>query len=196
MAANTKSEKDIGIKDRIIDSALKLAAAHGWSDVTLREIAADAELSISELYAQIDDKDDILILLGKRIDREVLDNIGDADDTESVRDRLFDIMMERYDVLNDYRDGILALIEDFKCDPKQIVIGMPYLCRSMSWMLEACGIETSGVKGALKVAGLSGVYIKVLKTWAEDESDDLSQTMSALDKALEKAESAADMLGL
>ncbi len=196
MAANTKSTKDVQIKDKIIDSALKLAVLHGWGSVTLREIAVDADLSIAELYAHIDHKDDILVLLGKVIDRQVLENMDTPDDTANIRDRLFDIMMERYDVLNDYRDGIIAMFDDFKCDPKQIVIGMPYLCRSMSWMLESCGIETSGVKGALKIAGLSGIYVKVLGTWAEDESPDLSKTMSALDKALDKAESAADMLGL
>lgn len=72
---------------------------------------------------------------------------------------------------------------------------MPHLCRSMTWMMEAAGIETLGLRGALKVAGLTGVYLKVLKTWTEDDSPDLAKTMAALDKDLGRAESFANTLG-
>ncbi len=43
--------------------------------------------------------------------------------------------------------------------------------------------------------GLTGIYLKVLKVWCDDESRDLSKTMAALDKALERGESVADTFG-
>tara|TARA_R110002072_G_scaffold29333_5_gene92965 strand:+ start:134 stop:721 length:588 start_codon:yes stop_codon:yes gene_type:complete len=193
---SAKNNKDTDIKQKIIDSALELAAEQGWEFVTLRDIATHAKIKPAVLYDIIDHKGDILILLGKMIDRRVLEDISiSEDDASSPRDRLFDIMMDRYEILNEYKEGLISILEFNKCDPKHIIISFPYLCRSMSWMLESVGIETEGMKGALKIAGLSGVYIKVLKVWENDDSADLSKTMAALDKALESVEKTADILG-
>ena len=191
---SAKKSDNTDIQKKIVTTALNLAVEQGWEYTTLRDIAERSELKPSDLYDVIDDKSDVLVLLGRLIDRQVLAEL-DVDETSSPRERLFDIMMDRYEVLNDYREGLIAILESFKYDPKQLVISMPHLCRSMSWMLECAGVETSGVKGALKVAGLSGLYLKVLRTWIEDDSDDLAKVMAALDKALERAESAADTLG-
>lgn len=190
------SAKKIDIKQKILVSALHLAVEQGWEYTTLRDIAEHAGVSASDLYDAIDDKSDILVILGRKIDKEIMGSIDLSDDgATNSRDRLFDIMMDRYEALNEYREGVVSILESFKYDPKQAVISMPHLCKSMGWMLEVSGIETAGIKGALKVVGLTGVYIKVLKIWAEDESADLSKTMSALDKALERAEKAANILG-
>lgn len=190
------SAKKIDLKQKILVSALHLAVEQGWEYTTLRDIAEHAEVSASDLYDAIDDKNDILVILGRKIDKETMGNIDFSDDgATNSRDRLFDIMMDRYEALNEYREGVVSIFESFKYDPKQAVISMPHLCKSMGWMLEVSGIETAGIKGALKVVGLTGVYIKVLKVWAEDESEDLSKTMSALDKTLERAEKAANILG-
>jgi len=129
------------------------------------------------------------------IDRRVLDVIGEPDESISARDQLFDILMERFEILNDYRAPLVSILESFCFDPKQAVISCPHLLRSMSWMLEAAGIETPGVRGALKVAGLTGVYLKTLRVWRDDESPDMSKTMAALDKDLGRAEHVANMFG-
>ncbi|PCK00389.1 MAG: TetR family transcriptional regulator [Zetaproteobacteria bacterium] len=190
------SAKNSDIKQKIIESTLQLSVEQGWEYTTLRDIAEHAGISATDLYDAVDDKSDILVLLGRKIDKTVMKNIEISDDgLTNTRDRLFDIMMDRYDALNEYREGVVSILDSFQCDPKQVVISMPHLCKSMSWMLEVSGIETSGVKGALKVAGLTGIYIKVLKTWSVDDSADLSKTMSALDKALDRAEKMANVLG-
>lgn len=191
---SVKKTENKDVKQKVVHSALALAEEQGWEYTTLRDIAERSEMSASALYDVVEDKSDILVLLGRMIDRRVLDGLEHSEDS-SPRDQLFDVLMDRYDVLNDYRDGLVAILDSFRLDPKQMIISLPHLCRSMSWMLETSGIETSGVKGALKVAGLSGVYLKVLRVWKEDESADLSKTMAALDKELERVERFADMFG-
>ncbi len=188
-----KAEKNI--KDEIVLKALELAQSQGWNNVTLYDVAQAVGLSLPKLFDVIEDKTDILVCLGRMIDRQVLENIGEVDPSISARDQLFDILMERYEVLNAYRGGVVAILESFKFDPKQAVISCPYLCRSMSWMLEAAGIETGGIRGAMKVAGLSGVYLKVLRVWKGDDSPDLGKTMAALDKDLGRAERVANTFG-
>jgi hypothetical protein len=88
------------------------------------------------------------------------------------------------------------VLESFKSDPKQLIIGLPHLCKSMSWMLEAAGMDTLGLGGAARLFGLTGIYIKNLKVWVSDESADLGKTMASLDKDLSRAESLANSIGL
>jgi len=188
-----KTEKDI--KQLIVTKALSLSEQQGWEQVTLADVAREAGLSLPELFDVVEDKTDILVLLGRIIDRRVLEVIGEPDAEISARDQLFDILMERYEILNDYRAGLIPILESFKFDPKQAVISCPHLCRSMTWMLEAAGIETHGLRGALKIIGLTGVYIKTLRIWKSDESADLAKVMAALDKDLGRAEQFANTLG-
>jgi ubiquinone biosynthesis protein COQ9 len=187
------------LRTRIPEVAMELSAEIGWAHVSLAELAEKLGLSMAELYDHVDDKTDVLVLLGRLIDRKVLENVevpeGGELSSTTARDRLFDVMMDRYDALNDYRAGLITVLESFSFDPKQAVISCPHLCRSMSWMLEAASIETGGVRGAIKVAGLSGLYLKVLKVWREDDSPDMGKVMAALDKDLERVEQAANTFG-
>lgn len=190
-----KHENPQNVKLKIVEAALALAAEQGWDYITLRDISTRSGIGFPLLREEIDDKGDVLVIFGRMIDRKVFENMSKIDEDSSPRDRIFDLMMERYDVLNDYRDGVVSIVESFKYDPKQAVICLPHICKSMAWMLEAAGIETVGVKGAMKVAGLSGIYLKVLRVWVQDDGVDLPKTMAALDKALGKAESWAETLG-
>lgn len=187
-------KKKIEMREKIVMTSLSLAEMQGWEYVTLKDVARESKVSMSELYGLIDDKNDILVLLGRMIDQRVMDGAPE-DDEASQREVLFDLLMDRFEILNDYRSGLIAILNSFKYDPKQVLISSPHLCRSMSWMLEASGIETTGFKGAIKVMGLTGLYLKVLKLWMEDETSDLSSVMSALDKHLGRAEDMAEMFG-
>ncbi len=193
---SAKKEKDLDIRQKVVEATLFLAAERGWSQTSLSDIAEHAGISMGDLYDIIDDKNDVLALLGRIIDKKVIQSTKvEVDVSASPRDRLFDLMMDRYDALNEHREGVVAILESFKFDPKQMVISFPHICRSMTWMLELCKLETNGIKGAIKVAGLAGVYLTVLKTWMEDETPDLSKTMAALDKTLQRAETAATTFG-
>lgn len=193
MAAKTTKDLD----RKVIDTALRLAASRGWSRTGLGDIARGARISLAELHARFPGKHDILVGLGRIIDAQVLENITQSIDLDDPpRDRLFEVMMERFDALNEHREGILAIVSSFKRDPAQALISMPYLCASMHWMLEAAGINTSGKRGAIKVAGLTALYVSVVRVWAKDDTPDLARTMAALDRALERAERYAGALGL
>lgn len=188
-------KKEIEIREKIVHVSLHLADTMGWDVVTLRDISNEADISLSELYDLVDDKHDILVLLGRMIDKRVIQNAS-LDDGSTKREILFDLLMDRFEVLNEFRPGLIAILNSFKYDPKQALISSPHLCRSMNWMLEVAGIETGGIKGVVKVAGLTGLYLKTLKVWMEDESADLSVVMSALDKNLGRAENMAEMFGV
>lgn len=183
-------------REKVVLAALRFAAEKGWPSLTFADLAAETKISLDDLYEGFSDKSDILVELGRMIDRQVLEAVALPSDNETARERLFDILMERYETLNQYREGLCAILDSFRGDPKQAVISLPYLCRSMTWMLEAAGIETGGFRGAIRVTGLTGIYLKTLRTWRQDETIDLSRTMAELDKNLNRAEQAANSFGL
>lgn len=184
------------IKEKAVKAALKLAARQGWLETSLADIAKEAKIPLADLHEHFLDRFDILAAYGRMIDKHVMDTLGEPDASLPPRDRLFDMIMERFDILNEDREGVCAILESFCTDPKQAVISLPHLGRSMSWMLECCGIETAGYKGALKIMGLTGIYLKTLKTWKNDDSPDMAKTMAELDKNLGRAEQWVDKFGL
>lgn len=188
------AKKDKNPRETIVLSALKLAAEKGWANVSLRDIAAEAGMALADLRDICDEKSDIWLMLSRLVDRRVIEAVGDVDESMSPRDRLFDVMMERFEILNDYREGVSAILDSFLPDPKQALITFPMTCRSMNWMLETAKIDTGGISGAAKIAGLTAVYIKVLRDWKEDVSPDLAKTMASLDRGLQRAEQAAELL--
>lgn len=184
------------MREKIVMAALELADQLGWDVVNLSDIASECDLTLAELHVYVADKMDVLCALGRMIDTKLLENIEEPDPSASAKERLFDVLMDRYEVLNEYRAGLIAILQSFRYEPKQALISLPHLCRSMNWMMEAADVQVRGFKGAFVLAGLSGLYLKVLKTWMDDDSPDLSKTMAALDKELARAEKLAEMIGL
>jgi len=182
------------IREKAIKAALECAVEKGWEHTSLSDIAEQSGIPMCDLHDYFEDRYDILIAYGRMIDRKVLENIGKPEDGILPRDRLFDIIMERFDILNENRDAEKSILNSIRLDPKQGLLGLPYLCKSMSWMLDASGVDTGGIQGAMKVAGLTGVYLNVLRTWIDDDSKDMGKTMAALDKSLGHAEKWADRI--
>lgn len=183
------------MRERGIEASLDLAARMGWDMVTLADIADKAHCSLAELAECFDDKADIFAAFERSVDKKVLESFAEVDLSSPERDRLFDIMMERFDILSGHRAALLSVLQSCLRDPKQAVIGLPHLGRSMAWMLEAAGIDSSGLKGAIKIAGLAAVYVYALRAWSKDDSADLSKTMAALDRGLNRLDQAANTFG-
>ncbi|MCC6467312.1 MAG: helix-turn-helix transcriptional regulator [Alphaproteobacteria bacterium] len=178
---------------RAIESALRMAVERGWRNVTLAAIAADCGVTLAELYRRYPSRAAILAGLARQVDAAVLGGPA-ADAEESPRDRLFDAMMRRYDALKPYREGIARILADAPGDPLALLCLCGQARRSMAWMLEAAGIPSGGLAGAMKAKGLGLIHLAVLRTWLNDDSDDQAKTMAALDTALRRIEPVARSL--
>lgn len=191
--AKKPQAKPADLPGRVFEAALKLAAERGWSAIALADIAAAAELSLADLYAAYPSKSAILEALSRDVDRQVLAG-AEIEATETPRDRLFDVLMKRFDVLAAHRDGLAAIARDARRDPVMVLCGAGQLLRSMAAMLEAAGISSAGLAGALRTKGLAGIYLATLRDWFRDDTADKARTMAALDARLRRAESWAQRL--
>lgn len=163
-----------------------LVERRGWFKLTLPEIAKATGISLSQLLETYPDKSDILTQFGRALDAKLAQNVTDSD--EPLKDKLFDVVMQRFDALAPYRAGLLRLIEDMQTHPiSAVVLCLETVCgfnRSMALMFEMAGISTSHPRALLGVVGLKIVYLSTLRTWKHDDSADLSATMATLDRGL------------
>jgi AcrR family transcriptional regulator len=176
---------DVG--DRIIDAAMRLAAERSWHEISLAEIAAAAPMPVLDLYRRFRSKSAILEAFHRRIDQAVLAG-GGAEEEERPRDRLFDILMRRFDALSPYKAAIDKMSRGALVDPLASLCGAASLQASMGWMLELGGVSAGGWRGRLRAKLLLGLYLAVLRTWLADDSADMTRTMAALDQQLRRAE--------
>jgi hypothetical protein len=163
-ARKAAAKSGASAKDRLVDAALTLAAREGWRHIGMAALAA----------------------FHRRVDQAALAIA--ADGTEPARDRLFDVLMRRFDALAPYRPALRSILRDSLGDPAAM-LGVRALLRSMGWMLEAAGISTAGLRGRLRSQLLAGLYLSVLRVFLDDDSTDLSRTMALLDQRLRWAES-------
>jgi AcrR family transcriptional regulator len=175
------------VSDRILTAALDLAAGVGWRSLSLAEIADDAGVSLAEAYAAYPTKASILAGFISRIDRKVLSG-GVAEKEDSVRDRLFEVLMRRFDALTPHKDAVAGILRDLPSDPAAILATAPQLANGMAWMVEAAGLSSSGLRGAIRVKGVTLIYLNTLRVWLRDDSADMARTMASLDQSLRRAE--------
>jgi len=184
-ATGTKPQDDA---DRIIHAALARVATEGWRHLSLAAIAAAAELPIVQVYRIFGSKQAILSGLYRRVDEVVLSEPPPAEAEERPRDRLFDLLMRRFDALQPYKSALDVLRREFPGDPATTLCAVAALLRSMRWMLEAADIATGGLRGALAVKLTAAAYLSAMRVWQRDDSPDLARTMAALDARLRRIE--------
>jgi ubiquinone biosynthesis protein COQ9 len=175
-------------RQKVVRAFLRMVSSHGLSLLTVRDVAQEAKISTADFYLMFDTLDDVVQAYGRMLDHQLCENFSQLDYTASVRDRLFDILMERFDLMNGDRQAVLSLMKSMRFDPKYVLCHCPHVMMSLARMCELAGLSTQGGKGLLRVTGLLGVYLWALRVFMTDESKDLAKTMAALDKALGQAD--------
>ncbi len=182
---------DTDFDSALIASAMTLAGTDGWRSVTVASAARAADLGLARARVRFPNKGAILLGFGRMADAFALE---EAPTEGPVRDRLFDLLMRRFDALQSYRAGVLAIARAVPFDPPTAVLMACATWRSMRWMLDAAGASTTGLFGEIRVKGLMAVWLWAARAWEKDETEDLTVTMAALDTALARAERAAGWL--
>ena len=113
---------------------------------------------------------------------------GSRSATDPIKDRLFDVSMQRFDALQPWREGVKAIARDIPFDPLTALCLGAARHKSMTWMLEMAGLSSAGLRGKARAAGLNMIMLSTLRIWLKDESQDMSVTMAHLDRQLSRAD--------
>ncbi len=183
----TASTEMAGVPDRLAEAALALVQERGWHRLSLAEAALRAGISLADARECFPDKAVLLAWLMGASDRHALAQ-GAPEAGDPARDRLFEILMRRFDALQTRRAGLVAILHGLPRDPFAAACLLPHFAVSMSWMLEAAGISASGPLGGVRIKAMSIVYLNALRVWVEDDSADMSRTMAAVDSGLRQVD--------
>ena len=183
----SKSKKQQEPEMRLINAAMILAARRRWRDIKMADIASEAKMPIADALSHSRSKVAILGALGRHIDRVVLNDLHmDPDIGDSPKDRLFELMSV---VLMLWRT--IGPVWRASCRYDFSLFAIRRVCHiqnAMALTLEAAGVSATGPCGFLRQQGLGAIYIYCLSVWFNDETDDMSATMAALDRALTLAD--------
>lgn len=171
-------------KGRVVKAALDLAGERAWGDVSMRDIADRAGMTLAELRRLFGSKTQILTGYIRAVDDAVLANAPARDDLQAPRDLLFETIMARFDLMAEHRDALRSINADTTFDTT--LAGS--LLNSQRWMLLAAGIDGDGPLGVMRSVGLASLYGSVFRTWLEDDDPGQAKTMAVLDRRLRRAE--------
>jgi AcrR family transcriptional regulator len=180
-------------RERIIEGFMALLAEQPIERIGLAEIAERAGVSLADLRGEFASPLAVLAAHAKELDRAVLAAADPDMAEESPRERLFDVLMRRLDLLSPHKEAVRSLLRSVRRDPPLALALNAMAVRSQQWMLTAAGINASGPKGMLRSQGLALLFASVLRTWIDDD-DDQTRTLAALDRELARGQRFAGLL--
>ncbi|MGO8740434.1 TetR family transcriptional regulator [Rhodoblastus sp.] len=173
-------------RERIVDALMALAAEKPWEEISLADVADRAGVSLAQFRDFFPSKGAVLGGFSRRIDRKVLEGAASTD--ESAKDRLFDVLMRRFDAMAPYKAALKNINAWAMRDPLALPSLNQLALNSLRFMVEAAGLSSEAPLGALKLQGLALAWTHVFHIWLADDSADSSATMAALDRELARGE--------
>ncbi|AMN39936.1 hypothetical protein [Rhodoplanes sp. Z2-YC6860] len=178
---------------KIVEAFMALLAEQPIEKIGFADLAERAGVSLAELRGEFSSTMAILAAHVKDLDRQVLAG-GDADmDEEDPRERLFDVLMRRLELLAPHKEAVRSLMRSARRNPPLTLALNAMTVRSQQWMLTAAGINASGPKGMVRAQGLAMLFANVLRTWVDDD-DDQTKTLAALDSQLARGQRLVGLL--
>lgn len=188
MARKPQEESAVDPRQAAIEALLALCAENPWNEIGLAEIADKAGLKLSQLRGLFPSKGAILAAYSRQVDQAVLDGIDESMAAEPARERLFDVLMRRIDVLAPHKAAIASISKAFALDPLALAAWNRVVTNSMQWMLVAADIGAEGPIGAVRAQGLALAWTRVIRVWLKDEDEGMATTMKEVDRQLRSGE--------
>ena len=178
------------IIEKGLKAALDLAATRAWSDIPLADIAAKAKLTLSDFHG-VAAREDLVEAMDAHFDK-AMSAEGVPDET-SARERLFDVIMLRFEAMEPYRAGITEITKFRESSLFHLVRLPTHRHASAAWALASAGLDNdAGAPASLKRIAIGIVIAQAERAWRKEKSADFALTMASLDKGLRRAE---DRLG-
>ncbi len=166
-------------KDKIFiaEQTLKILENTSWSKLNIDQIAK----SKKKLY--IKNKNELLTNINRYFDYLLRKNIKEIENSSS-KDMVFEIIMQRLDILNLHRKAIKRTIDHLSSNPHLFLKLLPSFIESIILIASLANIKINGVSGAARIKSILILYFLIIYTWNKDQTSSLEKTMTTLDNYL------------
>lgn len=181
--AMTKKQREAAVQ-----AFLTLLADRHYDEIGLGDVAEAAKVQLADLYDVFPSRFSMYEAFVGQVDHAVLKEDTSDMAEEEPRERLFDVMMRRFDALSSHKSALRNLMAAARRDP--VLAGALNLValRSHAWMLAAARIEPAGWRRAALAQGSVVVFARVLRVFLSEDDPGMPRTMAALDRELREAE--------
>ncbi|TVQ82343.1 MAG: hypothetical protein EA357_09845 [Micavibrio sp.] len=175
-------------KQKILQAALDFAEDGRWPEASLDALAVAAGLAAAEAAEIFSCREEIVSAVLQDIDdRMAAEDFGFNPARDGVKDRLFEVIMLRLDLLNENREAMRVLLKDLTASPAAALQHKSAFCHTMRLIFEKADIDFSAVwQEEAAVPALAAAYMATLASWRHDDSADMAKTMAALDRNLSR----------
>jgi ubiquinone biosynthesis protein COQ9 len=182
---------EAGLRDRIVDTALALAAQSSWERLRLFQVAEALDIGLEEVRREFREKEDLIDAWFDRADAALLLAAADpALEGLNARERLHRLLMAWFDALAAHRRVSRQMIQG-RLEPGHVHIqarGLLRVSRTVQWWREAAQREAAYLGRALEETVLTGIYLTSFAYWLNDESTESAGTRRLLDRLLRGSE--------
>lgn len=174
------------IIEKGLKAALDLAATRAWSDIPLADIAAKAKLNLSDFHG-VAAREDLVEALDGYFDKAM--SAEGVPEEASERERLFDVIMLRFEAMEPYRAGLLTIMKFRETSLTHLVNLPAHRHATAAWALASAGLDgDGGAPASVKRIAVAFVVAQTERAWRKETSGDFALTMASLDKGLRRAE--------
>ena len=166
---------------RIALNTLAILKKKSWKVLNFEEVLKNNK------NINIKSKIDLLKNINRYVDDALIIKMKKLE-ISSTKDMLFEVLMARFDILQQNRKSYLEIYKGFKKSPQYFIKLLPSFLESMIITAELAKYNVNGLKGTIRLKGLMMVYFATFFQWLEDKTTSLERTMTQLDKNLDQAE--------
>ena len=169
---------------KIAQVTLKILSKKSWNSLLMNEVKQKSKIKTFD--NEIKNKNILLANINTYFDHVLSLEVRDMEQS-SRKDMIFEVIMMRFDILQNNRIALQSIFNSFKIKPQELIYLLPYLLDSMILMANYANISIKGLKGQLRLKGILIIYCSTFLIWINDESASLEKTMTSLDRNLDKA---------
>ena len=179
-------------KFNLVKSSFNIIEKSGWQSFSLQKLSDTERIPINEIKILFKSEKTILDEFTKMIDIKVEKSFDYEELTNtSVKDNLFELIMLRLEFMQPYRNALKSIKSSFKSDPLVAKSVAKNVMNSLDFYLELTNALNDSFLDIFKKKSIFLIYSYIFMIWLEDDSDELSKTMSELDKLLTFSEKIA-----
>ncbi len=182
-------------KNQLIDASFKIIEDEGWDNFSLKKLSEKKNLDINSINQLLRSKKNLLKEFSKMIDYKVEKefNFEDLHDS-STKDNLFELIMLRLEYMQPYKAALKSIIFSIKKQPGMLRSVSNNVLDSLDFYLELTKAYDKSFFDLFKKKSILLIYSYIFKIWLDDNTEELSKTMSELDKLLTFSERLANNL--
>ena len=173
----------IEYEKKIAQQTLNILKKKSWNAFSLEQILKNVKVKKNYIKTKFD----LLKTISKYVDHLLIIKMKSIENS-SPKDMLFEVLMARFDILEDNRKAFLEIYKNIKKNPQQFIKLLPIFLESMIITAELSKYKVNGLKGTIRLKGLMLIYFTTFFQWVDDKESSLEKTMTALDKNLDQAE--------